>query len=125
MGKAVVELATEKAVRFEMESLPVRLTEDEKLDRGSKLAQAEQELRLHHEEAEKVKKKLKANESEIVSRMAFYAEVVRSGQEPRSVKVGVFRHPKRDGWVQDVRDDTGEVVRERRAMENELQEPLF
>jgi hypothetical protein len=41
------------------------------------------------------------------------------------VKVGIYLHPKRDGWVREVREDTGEVVRERTAMENELQHPLI
>lgn len=125
MGKAVVQLATEKAIRFEMETLPVRLLDEEKLDRAQKLAQAEQDLRVQQLKAEGVKKKLKAEEAEIQDRLVFYAEVVRKGEEPRSVKVGIFRHPARDGWVQEVRDDTGEVVRERRGMDNELQHPLL
>lgn len=120
-----LELATEKVVRYEMQKLPVDLLPDERMDRGQKLAQAEDDLRQQQLRAEEAKRKLKAEESEISTRMAFYAKVVRENREPRDVRIGIYPHTRREGWVREVREDTGEVVRERQALEHEMQGSLL
>jgi hypothetical protein len=89
------------------------------LDRGQKLAQVEADLQDHQTHADQVKKELKARESQLKAERAFLANVVRARKEPRDVEVQAFL-AERAGHVDDVRMDTGEVVRTRPAREGEL-----
>jgi hypothetical protein len=104
----------------DIERLPCQLTQDELLDRGQKLAQVGADLATHRAHADQVKKELRARESQLEADRAFLENVVRSKQEPRDVEIAAYLG-ERPGHVDDVRLDTGEVVRSRPAREGELQ----
>ena len=110
-------------VRDYTKLLPVKLTTDEKLTAGARLAELDGELHEASENATQVKQALKAEETRIVAERTRVAGLLRRGTEMRDVKVQVF-HDYEDGELTEVRVDTFEVVFQRPLTEDEKQPTL-
>lgn len=104
--------------------LPVRLTPDELLERGSALAHQRQVSVDHEMHAADIKKRLKERTEEISMETGRLAAIIRTKQEPREVTVEV-RLAKRKGWVDEVRLDTGEVIHTRQMTGDESQTDML
>lgn len=110
-----------KHSEFEQQ-LPVKLTQDELLKRGSQLAQLHSDYAQQQVHADSVKKDLKAKETALeASRVA---GIVRTGFEPRPVVVQRW-HDYRRNVAYDIRVDTGETFGERALTPEERQGTLI
>lgn len=107
----------------DVELLQVRLSDAELLDWGQRLAQVEVDLREHQLRAKAVRKELKEEEAKLKAIRSSLAGVVRSKEEARPVEIQSYLSAR--GQVEDIRTDTGEVVRTRPAREGELQGRMF
>lgn len=99
----------EKRVGEVVEELPVRLTPEEFESRARELAQCEIELRDEQEHADTVKKGLKEREGVILVKRSRLSGVVRTGKEPRPVRVERWIRYD-EGIYEEVRLDTGEIL---------------
>lgn len=105
------------------EQLPVKLTEDELLDYGQQLAQAESEVRAHNEHATSVKAGLKHREAELTAQQSRLASIIRAKSELREVPVRT-EADYRKGTATTIRLDTFNAVRERSLTQVERQGSL-
>lgn len=105
--------------------LPVKLTQEEMMAKAQQLAQCEIDIQHEKDHADAVKKDLKTREGLLLVKRSTIAGHVRSGEEPRPVQVEAWARFK-EGVYEEVRMDTGEVLRQtrRRLMERELQDEL-
>ncbi len=94
--------------------LRVPLTEDEQRERGQQLARAFQELGDAETTHKTEKDRMKDVEGRIAGHISKLATIVREGFEERSVPVEM-RIDVGLGMVEEIRTDTGEVVRTREA----------
>lgn len=108
-------------LRRDVKVLPVVLTEEELLARGSQLAQVESRIAEHNIHADMVKKDLKMKESALVAEQSRVASFIRNKAEPREVSVVAEIHGLE---YRETRIDTGEVVFTRPAREEEMQGSL-
>ncbi len=109
MAKKQSKPLTQKVLLKTTERLPVKLTEDELLDFGQRLAQVESDASTHAAHADSVKKELKAKETALDAERSRLAGIVRSKHEPRDIDchlIGYFETNR----VNTIRLDTGEVV---------------
>lgn len=104
--------------------LPVALTDAELQTRGNKLAQLEEDAEGHELSAKAQRAKLREQKKALAIEIQGIAKVIREKQEERSVKC-ITRPGKRDGFVDDVRTDTNEVIDTRRASDAEAQGDLL
>lgn len=118
MDKHVCEM-----VRTESRLLPVRLTPDELLDRGSSLAAVIQDIDSEERRQTDQKAQMKARLAELDARRTQLAVVIGRKEEDRYVEVQIFNHYDR-GVVDVVRVDTGETVSSRRMTDEERQQRL-
>lgn len=105
--------------------LPVRLTDDEKRQRGHDLARAEQELQDFNDRERKARlAELKAKETDIRARITKLSSIVVTGTEIRQVACRAEADFK-NGRAFLFRNDTGERVGDRALSENERQPSLL
>lgn len=109
--------------RTETRNLPVKLREDELLERGHSLASVIQDITSEEARQVDVKAQMKARLSELEARRSQLAIVVSRREEQRDVTCDVF-HDYDRVVVETVRRDTGEVVYSRAMTEDERQLPL-
>lgn len=102
------------------EMLPVKLTVEEKLQKGAELARLENELCDHLANAKCVKKDLSANEARIKSHQSAVATCLRAGAESRSVEVRIEADDTK-GLALFRRLDTQEIIRQRKLSADEQQ----
>jgi hypothetical protein len=103
--------------------LLVRLSNDEQLDRGKRLAAAmgeEADIVARHEHQ---KRQMKAELAESASKIAALRTIVATGQELRTVDVEDRADHVRGRWFR-VRLDNLETVGERKLTEEESQVPM-
>jgi hypothetical protein len=105
------------------EELPVRLSPDELRDRGERLAFIERQLVDHKVAAKAQKGALKQKETELLAEIDKLSTHIHAKEEPRQVVIEV--RPTGKGEVEDVRTDTGEVVRRRTPSDSERQPEMF
>lgn len=110
--------------RTTLETLPVRLTKSELLERGNSLALAREHYTRQRGEAKAAAAVAKADLEEIEGEVDRLAGIVRAKAEPRPVETRVVRDYER-GVVDTVRLDTGELVRTRAMTEQERQIRIF
>lgn len=113
----------DKVINTFTEQLDVRLTEEELLERGQRLAQLDSELKQHDEHAKNVRDELKANETRLRAERTRLSNVVRNKKEPRTVECQDEAMYKR-GLAVVIRLDDYTVVRERELHSTEVQESL-
>lgn len=106
------QLAPSKLHKTDVRSLPVRLTEEELLKKGSQLAATVQDIAAEEGRQVDLKAAMKAKLAEIDARRTQLAIAVSRKEEARDVEVDVWHHYDR-GVVVDVRRDTGEIVNTR------------
>jgi uncharacterized FlaG/YvyC family protein len=123
-AKSEISLTGGTVVSKRNETLPCRLSTEELLDWGQKLASLEADIRAQLEHADSVKKQLKADEQRLKSEMTFVSSVVKAKAEPRAVEVQCELDENSRTRVLEVRTDTGEVIRKRPARSDELQPEL-
>lgn len=114
----------EKLMAEYLLELPVVLLTEELLDRGARLAKLEDVLAEHEAHSESVKRELKAKEAHIAAERSFLANVVRNKKEPRQVQVREVANFETN-MLAVIRQDTGEVVRDRPLTAEERQVNLF
>lgn len=119
-------MKSDKQIGDHIEDMPVKVTEDESAKYGRRLAQIEQEMTEHHVREDDLKKQLKATETRLEAERVQIAGIVRSGFEPRPVRVEHWARFE-DGLYEEVRHDTGEVLsgRVRPLTERERQDDLL
>ena len=100
--------------------LPVKLTQEERSQRGVALAMLAQELSTAREERKSLVAQAKAKEQEIIARMDGLAAVVREGTEIREVWC-YGTADLRNGRITFFREDTGEKVGDRAIKAEERQ----
>lgn len=103
-ASADVELLAEHT-----EQLLCKLTRDELLERGQRLAQLSEDMAEHQVKAELQKKELKAQEARIAEEQSRLAAIVRAKAEPREVVVQEFADYLRGSYYRR-RTDTHEVI---------------
>jgi hypothetical protein len=103
--------------------LPVELTEKETRDMGKRLAALEGELSAHTNKEKEIKDNLKGERSSLEGKISSLAVVVNQGHEYRPVSVRV-EVDYGTNTVREVREDTGEIIAERAATEEERQSHL-
>lgn len=115
-----------KVLRTFEKLLPVKLSEKEKLERGSMLAEKEGGLKDAIEQRKAVTAHWTAKEKEIEAEMSRLALALRQGFEPRTVEVDEIADFGRN-CVMHVRKDTSEVLeQETRALrDSDKQDHLF
>ena len=106
------------------EQLPVQLTEPEKKELGARMARLEGELREHVRRTKEIAGDMKARKDALDGDLGRVGLVLRQGYELRAIPV---RHEAdfAAGLVTEVREDTGEVVRERALQPQERQGTLL
>jgi len=102
--------------------LPCKLTDDEVMHAGERLAQVIDDISTEESRASDVKAQLKASMTTLETRRAALGAIVRRREEYRDVTVGLYLQD--DSMVSTVRKDTGEQIVIRRACEDELQSEL-
>lgn len=115
---------SEKLMAEYLLELPVILTTDELIERGGRLAKLEDVLNEHEAHCESEKRKMKATEAQILAERAFLANVVRNKKEPRQVQVREVANFDTN-MLAVIRQDTGEIVRDRPLTAEERQVNLF
>lgn len=118
--------SADKLIGDHVEDVPCRITDAEKMKFGERLAQIEQELAEHSTREDELKRQLKATETRLEAERMQISGIVRSGMEPRPVRIehwALFD----SGIYQESREDTGEVLsgRVRPLSDRERQEPLL
>ncbi len=109
-----------KRLGTHLEELPVKLADGELLERAKRVGDVHQELQHHIAEADGVKRNLKHKEAELTSVVDGLLEVLRTGHEPREVKVEAWADYKRERF-QEIRTDTGAIINERALRPEERQ----
>lgn len=104
-------------------SLPVKLTESEMLERGSALASVVEDIDLETEDQKEQRQGMKSRMTELESRRARLASILRRGQENRHVACTQYLTDTQHVVV--IRDDSGEELESRMAYEEELQGDLL
>jgi hypothetical protein len=99
--------------------LPAHLTDRELLEKAAELAETIQNYDAEEEQQAYLKKSMKARLDELAARRTQLSLVVSRREEIREVKILVVLSG--DGLVQEVRDDTGEIIRTRPIEETERQ----
>lgn len=112
--------AKHRYIRERIDPLPVKLTTDELLSYGQRLAQARIDMATHLAKAESIKKDLKAEESKIEAEWSRIATIVSNKSEFRDVRVDVIHDFETEEEVH-YRQDTAEVVSRRPLTLDELQ----
>jgi hypothetical protein len=118
--KTTDDVVTVKLHRTIVRSLPVRLTDEELLKKGSDLATAVQDIATEEGRQVDIKASMKAKLAEIEARRTQLAIAVSRKEEHRDVEVDIF-HDYQRAVVQDIRRDTGEVLSTRVMSEEERQ----
>lgn len=101
--------AKHRYIRERIDPLPVKLTTEELLSYGQRLAQARIDMATHLAKAESIKKDLKAEESKIEAEWSRIATIVSNKSEFRDVRVDVIHDFETEEEVH-YRQDTAEVV---------------
>jgi hypothetical protein len=104
-------------------SLPVKLTQDELLQKSRELAGTVQDYATEESRQTDIKAQLKARLTELDAKRTQLAIVVARQEEYRDVRCEVVADP-RTLMAHITRDDTGEVVETRRLTETERQDVL-
>jgi predicted molibdopterin-dependent oxidoreductase YjgC len=104
--------------------LPVKLNDDEMLERGKMLVENMRKTAVAEEERDKENKKRKGDIALLEGVTARIAETVRSGSEYREVECELRKDYER-GTVATFRDDTGEQIDQRPMTAEERQEDMF
>jgi len=103
-----------------LKTLPVVLTNEELVDLGQELAEREEHLRESQQEkkdtAKAIDGQIKSHEAEILR----LSRIIRARQENRDVGCEI-RKDYKDGLVETVRTDTGEIVASREMTVEERQ----
>ena len=112
-----------EVIRTGTEELFCDLTEAEWTERATRMAHVEEELERHTGHEQQIKTDLKANRTRLEAERASLAGQVRSRSELRSVEIQHIAN-YRSGVFQEVRVDTGAVVRQRSLTPEERQGQL-
>jgi hypothetical protein len=106
-----------------VEDLSVKLSDEEVMERGNRLANIEGEIERHTSHETNVKADLKATRSRLEAERGRIAQQVRSRSELRPIEVEIVADFKA-GLVRDIRVDTCATVRTRALSEAERQGAL-
>ncbi len=106
-----------------VEKLGCELTREEQLAKGSEMALLLKQLDEREAEAKSVADNFKRDLKKLERTIGDRAEEVRTGVEHRLVEC-TERGRFREGLVDVIRTDTGEIVRTRPMTESEKQQPL-
>ncbi len=106
------------------QTLPVRLTTEEKLQRGTALAKALQDCGALESDFAEIKSKFKARIETAELEVSKLGAIVRAGEEFREVAVEDVSDFERS-VISTMRLDTGEVVSTRGMTAHERQQHLF
>lgn len=109
-----------KHARDETNELPCELTDEEKIDRGEKLAKATQEVEEIDAERKRVAADYSAKLKLARTRRDELAITVATGKEKRRVECRVFADIKQAAYIT-CRNDTGDEVRRRPMSSTELE----
>jgi hypothetical protein len=112
--------AERKKLGTYLEMLPVKLNDEEVLDRAKKASSVHDELARHLLEAASFKNKLKAKEGELQEDFERLMHAVGTGTEPREVEVEAWADYSKERFFE-VRVDTGKTISERPLREEERQ----
>lgn len=112
-----------KLSRTVIRSLPVHLTDDELLKKGTDLATAVQDIATEENRQADIKASMKARLAEIEARRTQLAIAVSRKEEHRDVEVDIW-HDYQRLVVEEIRRDTGEVIHRRVMSEDERQAEL-
>lgn len=118
-----VDMRDMKLLRTETRHLPVRLTSDELLDRGTRLSAVIQDFNAEENRQIDMKTQMKARLTELDAKKTQLAIVIGRREEDRDVSCDVFADYERL-VIDTVRQDTGEVVNTRKMTEEERQRAL-
>lgn len=119
----VVRATGTKLLTEEIDSLPVDLSKDELLSRGTSLVRLRDEERKVEAEFDTHKEAHKKALSAIFGQREFLEQAIRDKREPRPVKVQGWAHYDA-GQYRVIRTDTGELLHERPLVAAELQEEI-
>lgn len=114
---------TYDVVETKVRELPVRLSTDEVLARGQRMAQLKQDLEELKLETKTLAKERKQQAEELEQEISSLARAIREKEEKRPVDVEV--RFVGNGRILEVRTDTGETLIERAADDEEAQQPLL
>lgn len=119
----VVRATGERMLSEHIEPLPVQLSKDELLARGTSLVRLRDEERKHGLEFEQAKHKHKEAQGRIDEERERLEQAIRDHREPRPVKVQSWARYDQ-GRMESIRTDTGELIDERALLAAEMQEEL-
>jgi len=105
-------------------TLPVRLTDDEKLQRAKRVAVLERDGTVLEEQRKEQNTAMKAKIEKVRGELGDLCHQLRTGEELREVEVRFVKDIKRK-VEETVRADTGEVVETRKLGPRELQSDMF
>lgn len=111
---------TRRRLGEHLELLPVKLTDEEWLDRAKKAAAVREQLQQHLLETSAIKQRLKAKEEELNEQFAGLMHNVGAGTEPREVKVEAWANFATNTF-EELRTDTEQVINKRRLRAEERQ----
>lgn len=106
-----------------VENLPVPLTDEERLARGTSLVRLRDEERNIEAEFETQKQSHKKAMGEIASMREQLEQAIREKREPRPTRVEGWAHFDQATY-REIRVDTGEIISERPLLAVECQEEL-
>ena len=106
------------------ESLPCKLTPEERREAGEALAGVVQDVAAEGDRQTDIKAQMKARLTELEARKAQLAITISRGEEYRDVRVQ-DTPDYAAGTVHTVRMDTGECIRTRRLSEEERQQDML
>jgi hypothetical protein len=109
--------------RTTIRNLPVKLTEEELLKAGDELAKIVQDIGAEEDRQADRKAGMKAALAILEGRRTQVAIKISRREEFRGVRVDVYMDIPR-GIVQEIRQDTGEVITTRQMTDTERQLPL-
>lgn len=116
-------MAMRVLVQTKPETLECRLSHDEFLDRARALAEACQDIESEEGRQTQVKADLKAQMTRLEAERSRLSLIVTRKAEPRETPTTIYADDAR-GLAITIREDTGEVVRQRELTPNERQLPL-
>lgn len=112
-----------KLVRTETRAPAVRLSDDEFIDRATKLAQANQDIDIEEGRQVDLKAQMKSTMTALEGTRSRLSSVVARREEVRDVLCD-FYHDHARGFVEVIRQDTGESISIRPMTEAERQQQL-
>lgn len=111
-----------KLLRTETRNLACKLTDDQLITKANELANVVQSIEAEKARQESVKAELNATMRELTSRQTRLAQIVSRREEYRDVKVKVEWHE--NDIVNEIREDTNEMILTRPARDDERQQEM-